>query len=166
MEIPDELWNELCYAVENLGKPNKSDSKGDLISRKALKGLISDKSIPIKFEEEKRGDWRCSLGMPLRDIYKTIENAPTVEPCYQTTSCLDCKNYDKENYNCPRFCEVIKEAINSRPQGEWIAQSYETSYMKLLSFKCSKCERVSSEPSKYCPDCGAEMNIDNQSEET
>ena len=52
-----------------------------------------------------------------------VDNAPTVEPCYQTTSCLDCGNYDKENHNCPRYCEVIKEAINSRPQGEWIPVS-------------------------------------------
>lgn len=40
-----------------------------------------------------------------------IANAPTVEPCYQTTSCLDCKMYDKENHHCPRFCEVIKELV-------------------------------------------------------
>ena len=40
-----------------------------------------------------------------------INNAPTVEPCYQTTSCLDCKMYDKENHHCPRFCEVIRELV-------------------------------------------------------
>lgn len=40
-----------------------------------------------------------------------IADAPTVEPCYQTTSCLDCKMYDKENHHCPRFCEVIKELV-------------------------------------------------------
>lgn len=40
-----------------------------------------------------------------------IEDVPTVGPCYQTTSCLDCKMYDKENHNCPRFCEVIREMV-------------------------------------------------------
>ena len=40
-----------------------------------------------------------------------IANAPTVEPCYQTTSCLDCKMYDKEKHKCPRFCEVIRELV-------------------------------------------------------
>ena len=78
------------------------------------------------------------------EIMLIINNAPTVEPCYQTTSCLDCKNYDKENHNCPRYCEVIKEALDNaptvcgnnpkwcescvskgkcastRPQGEWV----------------------------------------------
>ena len=48
-----------------------------------------------------------------------IAEAPTVEPCYQTTSCLDCKMYDKGKHNCPRFCEVIRSAIEERPQGEW-----------------------------------------------
>ena len=55
-----------------------------------------------------------------------INNAPTVEPCYNISSCSDCKNYDKENHNCPRYCEVIKEAltaIKSRPKGEWIPVS-------------------------------------------
>ena len=42
-----------------------------------------------------------------------IDNAPTVAPCYQDTPCLDCDNYDKENHNCPRYCEVIKEAIKA-----------------------------------------------------
>lgn len=31
--------------------------------------------------------------------------------CYQTKSCLDCPNYDKEKHYCPRFCEVIRNAL-------------------------------------------------------
>lgn len=50
---------------------------GDCISRRVLKGMISDKSIPIQFEKEKRGDWHRSLGMTLGDIYNVIDNAPT-----------------------------------------------------------------------------------------
>ena len=50
----------------------------DLISRSVLKGLISDKSIPIKFEEEKRGNWQYSLGVILSDIYNVIDTAPKV----------------------------------------------------------------------------------------
>ena len=77
----------------------------DLISREALK-----KCARIVFDKD--------LGRFRVVDVSDIDNAPTVEPCYQTTSCLDCGNYDKENHNCPRYCEVIKEAINSRPQGE------------------------------------------------
>ena len=51
-------------------------------------------------------------------ILNAIDNAPTVEPCYQTTSCLDCKNYDKENHNCPRFCEVIRSAVEEVKKNE------------------------------------------------
>ena len=57
----------------------------------------------------------------LSEVKLTIDNAPTIEPCYQTTTCLDCGNYDKENHSCPRFCEVIREAtkeIKSRPQDD------------------------------------------------
>lgn len=31
--------------------------------------------------------------------------------CYQTNPCLDCPNYDKEKHYCPRFCEVIRNAL-------------------------------------------------------
>lgn len=61
------------------GIPLPHEPNGDLISREVLKGLISDKSIPIKFEEEKRGDWQYASGLLLYDICKIIDNAPTVE---------------------------------------------------------------------------------------
>lgn len=84
----------------------------DLISREVLKGLISDKSIPIKFEEEKRGDWQNSLGLLLSDIYKIIDNAPTVEPerpqgewyfsCEKGWECNQCHEVVKEMPTCMR----------------------------------------------------------------
>lgn len=40
-------------------------------------------------------------------------------PCYQKTSCLDCKMYDKENYYCPRFCEVIRSAVEDTKQSNY-----------------------------------------------
>jgi len=91
----------------------------DLISREALK-----KAIEQAFETADLSEYEACICVS--EIYdKEIDNAPTVELCYQTTSCLDCKNYDKENHNCPRYCEVIKEALEEtkKPQGEWIPVS-------------------------------------------
>lgn len=34
-----------------------------------------------------------------------------LEEVTQTKSCLDCPNYDKENHYCPKFCEVIRNAL-------------------------------------------------------
>ena len=92
-----------------------------------------------------------------------IVNAPTVEPCYQTTSCLDCKNYDKEKYYCPRFCKVIREIAkeNQRPQGKWIKVVENLSW----HYECNKCHnrplmaRLVDEDvlSEFCPNCGADM---------
>ena len=98
----------------------------DLISREALK-----KCARIVFDKD--------LGRLRVVDVSDIDNAPTVEPCYQTTSCLDCGNYDKENHNCPRYCEVIKEAINSRPQGEWIMQRHD---LDGCFYTCSNCGRM------------------------
>ena len=68
--------------------------------------LIDADAVINELEEMANNEWNISVGSSkgLNDAIDVIDNAPTVEPCYQTTSCLDCKNYDKENYYCPRFC--------------------------------------------------------------
>jgi len=76
----------------------------DLISREALNDIWE----LYKKYQPRLGTNVYEFGVALKDI---IDNAPTVEPCYQTTSCLDCKMYDNENHNCPRFCEVIRSAV-------------------------------------------------------
>jgi len=99
----------------------------------------------------------------LSEIKLTIEKAPTVEPCYQTTSCLDCGNYDKENYNCPRFCEVIKGAIKSRPQGKWKLRKLIGE--GIIMHECSICgnaidvdwDEFKKGSWKFCDMCGARM---------
>ena len=121
----------------------------DLISREALKKALHN------FFDGKIIDEPTYI---LRDVFCYINNAPTVEPCYQTTSCLDCKNYDKENHNCPRYCEVIKEAIKSRPQGEWIKHDFRTcGGLGDWDYKCSNCESVYGGMHNFCPNCGADM---------
>lgn len=119
IDIPDSEYNELKglyqlglttpvyktfiekICVEAIQNGTSYNPTGDSISREALKEAF-------EFEE-----WYWG-----KRVIETIDNAPTVALCYQTTSCLDCGNYDKENHNCPRFCEIIREAIKSRPQGE------------------------------------------------
>lgn len=77
-----EYWKEHKYEYvlsEAIANGIPYNPSGDAISRRVLKNLLSDKSIPIKFEKEKRGDWHRSLGMTLGDIYTVIDNAPSVE---------------------------------------------------------------------------------------
>lgn len=99
------------------------ENQDDLINRRVLKGLISNKSIPIKFEEEKRGKWQNSSGVLLSDIYKIIDNAPAVEPC------KDCEDRRQAEYirhgsswHELQALRKFKEE-HERPQGEWIPVS-------------------------------------------
>lgn len=97
-----------------------------------------------------------------KHILDLIDNAPTVEPCYQTTSCLDCANYDKENHNCPRFCEVTKEVIKSRPTGEWLSTGKDLKREHPYSarwYYCSCCGKYNdfNQMTNCCPYCGAQM---------
>ena len=93
------------------------------------------------------------MGLWLK-ILLVIDNAPTVDPCYQTTSCLDCDNYDKENHNCPRYCELIRDAIKSRPQGKWIKNVYSDGG---YNFTCTNCSKLYTDNTDFCPNCGAPM---------
>lgn len=142
------------------------ENKGDLISRRVLKDLISDKSIPIKFEEEKRGEWQNSSGVLLSDIYKAIDNAPAVEPC------KDCEDRRQAEYirhgsswhELQALRKFKKE--HERMQGEWILSSIQV--VGENWYKCSVCGRkirTSRHHLKeypYCH-CGASMkgSIDN-----
>jgi hypothetical protein len=80
--------------------------------------------------KEEIGSWGINDYEPA-DFIDAIDNAPSVSlpdfkegykqaiidgktnfaPCYQTTSCLDCRMYDKENHHCPRFCEIIRDLV-------------------------------------------------------
>lgn len=97
-------------------------------------------------------------------FFATHDAPPTVEPCYQTTSCLDCKNYDKENYYCPRFCEVIREATKEiKRQGEWKPKHVTFGSCFLQGFECD-CGRVVMQRENFCPNCGADMRCGESNE--
>ena len=116
-----------------------------------------DNSI-VKWKNDDKDEWKIA---EISDLIQAYENAPTVEPCYQTTSCLDCKNYDKENYYCPRFCEVIREATKEiKRQGEWIGNAFNEHHCNI----CGHPALWEEEPddyyeaqSRFCPNCGAKM---------
>lgn len=117
--------------------------------------LIDADKLPIRSIDET--DLPKDKGL-LVVLKEDIDHSPTVKPCYQTTSCLDCKNYDKENYYCPRFCEVIREATKEikRSQGKW-EEPFE--HNGKMYHKCNQCH-ISSPfmlIDNYCSYCGAKM---------
>lgn len=66
-------------------------------------------------------------------IMHDIDNAPTVELCYQ------------------------------RPQGEWIKWNFKTfGAMGDWEYKCSNCEKVYGGEHNFCPNCGADMRGDEE----
>ena len=149
IDIPEQMYlnakaDLLCGgailvdAIKN-GIPYEERPQGDLISRSVVKGMISDKSIPIKFEEETRGEWQYSSGVILSDIYNVIDNAPTVE----------ITDYDTG------YQDGLEDGLNDiRPQGEWLHKEIDP-FLKVHG-QCSNClqrERVGN----FCRNCGADM---------
>lgn len=179
--VTNEEWLRMQNLIEKYqtegGINCEPDKSGDLISREVLKGLITDKSIPIKFEEGERGNWRCSLGMPLRDIYKTIDNAPTV-----AVNCKDCDGYeagysaglkDAERPQDDIFpMELVAgkcpiEAGGNCPlksQGEWINHRNDNGHNIADCSLCGKTTQWHDEDEdgipRYCWYCGASMKGD------
>ena len=122
--------------------------QGDLTSRRVLKNLIGAKSIIIKFEKEKRGEWRYSSGVLLSDIYKTIDNAPTVEQELYINAA---------DYNV--YLEGYKQGKKDfeRPQGEWIIDGHHIRCNKCNEYICAQDREGCDIPNNYCPNCGAQM---------
>ena len=51
------------------------------------------------------------------------QEAAEYEECYK--DCGECEAYDKEKYNCPKFCKVIKETVKEIEENHngWISCS-------------------------------------------
>ena len=124
------------------------DTTGDLVSREVVKGLISDRSIPIKFEEEKRGDWQHSSGVLLSDIYKAIDKAPTV-----VVNCKDCDGYEAG------YSAGVRDT--ERPHGAWINHRNDSGHNIADCSLCGKTMQWHDEDEdgvpRYCWYCGAAM---------
>lgn len=121
----------------------------DLINRRVLKNLIYDKSITIKYEEEKRGNWQHSFGMRLSDIYNVIDNAPTVEPeeVYMTA----------KDYNL--YLEGYKQGKKdfASQTGKWIIDGHHIRCNRCNEYICNTDREGNKIPDNFCPNCGARM---------
>lgn len=79
-----------------------------------------------------------------------------------------CNDYDKFD-----FLEAINKAptIEERPKGKWkcfigsafygLDEDYEPIWRDRKIYHCSKCNRRTIIKEKFCPECGAEMEADN-----
>ncbi len=154
--VTNEDWLRMERLIDKYqADKTEPEVQGDLISRAALlKAMEEERQYLLA-----RGQ-RGAEHILVHHCLPLIDNAPTVEPCYQTTSCLDCDNYDKENHNCPRYCEVIKEAIKSRPQGEWVKVVNKISELETEThWECSECHNPDFRwgEAEFCSFCGASM---------
>lgn len=132
------------------------ESKGDLISREALKeNCVSCSSEWCS--KERRYCKTCSGAIVTREM---IDNAPTVNDC---PNCEYKKNYD---YICSSSSYKELQALrefkkeNERPQGEWIR--YRDNPHQPEHIKCSNCGQYWSiadhdKTFDFCFKCGAKM---------
>lgn len=44
------------------------------------------------------------------EAYKAMKEIEK-EECNEQVSCTECEHYDKEKHYCPRFCSVIRDAL-------------------------------------------------------
>lgn len=84
-------------------------------------------------------------------IREILMELPPVEQCEEDyPDCRECKHYDHEKHHCPRFCAVIRDAIEPK-QGKWIKME--------VGYKCSNCSLCGNKHAidfyRYCPNCGS-----------
>lgn len=90
----------------------------------------------------------------VKDWFDKSTKAQTCIEDYPT--CTECEHYDREKHYCPRFCQVIKDALaEAQPKvGKWMEVDDEMP----IAYGCSECDSTVSRKYNYCPECGAEMS--------
>lgn len=127
----NEAYNVAIKKLEDLNSQNEEDeSKGDLISREALK-LNIDKFIGYLDEDM------------IYRIKVVIDNAPTV-----------CGNNPKW---CER-CISKGKCASTRPQGKWRPLSLKTlNGDDIVAYESSCCGAIADKRYQHCPKCRAKM---------
>ena len=148
MTIQEKAIEQLERISEHLSAIGEKEDYTDM----AIKALEqTDKIEESNFSTEQyKADLRCAYDC---GYAKALEQQTCIED-YPT--CTECEHYDSEKHYCPRFCQVIKDALaEAQPKkGEWIVfRCGDTD-----TFKCSKCGMRVINPYMYCPNCGAEMD--------
>ena len=65
----------------------------------------------------------------------------------------DCSRYD----SLERMLDELQTAQQERKKGKWIEHNPHKWGLGIV-FECSECgEKIDCEPSNFCPNCGAEM---------
>ena len=110
------------------------EEKGDLISRSALK-------VAIEKELDKANLTEYEACICVTSIYdRVIDNAPTV----------DISGNEYFPYRTAYFNGVADGRATARPKGEW-------EFVSRNCWKCSYCQELTNEGKNFCPNCGAEM---------
>lgn len=106
-------------------------------------------------------------------LTRDIEELPSAEPEPNFDEwCTDCKEYDNERHCCPRWNRVIRETLKDvqpeRKTGKWIKLDMHT---HLADHKCTACGQECYVPTcmgepmyTYCPNCGARMEGENETD--
>ena len=131
----------------------------------------------IKAWKEDFKSFVSELLMP-RDDYKGImeyiDECPATDVAERELDewCYDCKEYDSNKHNCPRFRRVIRDTVDEckainveRKKGKWI---YGEDEYGIDGYHCDKCgffvpwdyahtfiNYIGNY--NYCPNCGADM---------
>ena len=158
IDIPDELFSifkkhgimafdyfneydkdQIAIAITHGTPYNPS---GDLISREALKEQINATDFDF-------GDYYDNTEEIRKRVCEVIDNAP---PVPQVT--VFAENADEKAIEDMKA--ELQNAIESRPQGEWINEHYDGGFWYHTCNKCkSELEITSTE--NFCRNCGADM---------
>ena len=73
--------------------------------------------------------------------------------------------FTREEYE--EFLDMAVKALDERPKGKWITDGYfYYSGVPLDYYKCTCCNDLFKQRFKFCPNCGAEMEGENDTGES
>ena len=124
----------------------------DLIDRQAAIDALEDKYMSFGIFREQRAASIC---------IDAIKQLPSAQPERRFDEwCTDCKEYDQEKHCCPRWNRVIRTTLQEvqpeRKKGKWEPVPGRLGKEVVCSV-CGTCYWDWLKHFRYCPNCGAEM---------
>ena len=143
---PDACFEQLREAVDAAIVALKAqNASGDTISRQAaIDALEEPRKVPDSWTDEYAVGERAQYE---KDV-KALNSLSSAERREAQSS--GCEYWDSES----NFCTLNRPSAERR--GRWI---YNANFAEP-PFKCSACGKSQGRLSTYCPDCGAEMEVE------
>ena len=128
---------------------------------KAIIKAIYEEQLKDEFLLSIRDEVMTKIDDAFKVVFELLDNEPC-EDCWSKKEVADIINRKRFGINKISM-GIIKEKLEALPpvtptrkKGKWV-EVWDKDHIVILAYKCSECGTMRNTKTKYCADCGAEM---------